>query len=146
MGKPVTSVRTVSAPPQAVFDIISDPRRYAEIQPDIVGIDVLQEDAEGRVERFRETRRMKGREAAVELRITERTPAKRIRFVSDAGGTTWDTVYSLRSEGEGTALHLEMQVRPYKFFARILTPLILPMVRRGIESDMDRVADHFSGR
>ena len=45
--------------------------------------------------RFRETRVMKGREASTVLEVTEYESPRRIRLVSDEGGTIWDTVFTV---------------------------------------------------
>ncbi len=143
MPKPVIIERWIAATPSRVFETLSDPRRYASIQPAITAVEVLASDAEGRVERFRETRLMRGREATCVLEIKERRVNERLRFESDAGGAIWDSVYTLRPERDGTQLTFRMEARPYKFFAKLLTPLIHGMVTRAVTSDFDEVVKHF---
>ena len=71
--------------------------------------------------------------------MTEYQEAERIRLVSDAGGTIWDTVFTVTPKGEQTELRMEMDARPHKLLPRLINPLIRPMVRKAVESDMDAV-------
>jgi len=92
--------------------------------------------------RFRETRVMKGREASTVLEVTEYESPRRIRLVSDEGGTIWDTVFTVAENESGSTLTMVMDARPHKFLARIMTPLMHRMVAKAIESDMDAVKEY----
>lgn len=131
--------RTIDAPPERVFRTIADIREYSEAQPDIVAVEFLSERRYGVGTRFRETRRMGKRETTTELEVTELVENERVRIVSDAGGTVWDSLFTVQGRAGGTELSLVMEARPYKLLARITTPLMTGTLRRALEKDMDAV-------
>lgn len=139
-----TTTRTVSidAPVDRVFDVVAHVDRFAEAVPNIKDVEFLSESRRGEGTRFRETREMKGREGSTILEVTEYVENERVRIVSDAGGTIWDTLFTVRPEGEAsTELEMVMEARPHTLVARISTPLIRGMVSKGIESDLDAVKE-----
>ena len=76
------------------------------------------------------------------LEVTEYESPKRIRLVSDEGGTIWDTVFTVAESASGSTLTMVMNARPHKFLARIMTPLMQRMIAKAIESDMDAVQEY----
>ena len=60
-------------------------------------------------------------------------------MISDAGGTIWDTVFSVSQAGGDVELKMQMDVRPYKLLAKMTNALIRSMVMKGVESDMDAI-------
>ncbi|QEG24042.1 SRPBCC family protein [Mariniblastus fucicola] len=120
----------------AVAEIDSFPQRAEAIQK----VEFLTKQHSGVGTRFRETRLLNGRESKTELEVTEYEPdlpERRIRMVSDQGGTIWDTVFVVTDSGSGSTLNLKMDARPYKLVARIMTPLISGMIKKFIQKDMD---------
>ena len=142
--------RTISAPRELVFKTIADIREFSKIIPGIIKIEILSEQQVGVGTRFLETRVMNGREAVVELEVTEYVENENIRIVSDTNGTIWDTVFSV-SENPGsenqngiptTELKLVMDARTPKITAKVINFLIKGMIKKAIESDMDCVKAH----
>jgi hypothetical protein len=88
---------------------------------------------------------MRGREASTELEVTEYVPDERVRLVSDAGGTIWDTVFTVQADGAGTELSMVMDARPYKLTARVVNPMISRMLTKALEADMDAVKAYCEG-
>jgi hypothetical protein len=82
---------------------------------------------------------MKGRSATSDIRVTEFVPPERIRFISDQGGTIWDSVFSLRTDGDETIVTLAMEATPRTLMAKIMTPLAMKMVGPALESDLEGV-------
>ena len=139
MGR-ITTTRQIDAPAERVFDTVAHIENFRQAVPDIVGIEFLSEVRKGVGTRFRETRKMGKREATVELEVSEYEPNERVRIVSDAGGTIWDTTFRVTpADGGRAAVTMEMQEKPHKLLARILNPLIRPMVRKAVERDLDAV-------
>ena len=136
----VTVVKDINATAEVVFDCIAHIENYAEIQPDIVNVEFLSEQRRGVGTRFAETRRMKNREETVVLEVTEYNPPKSVRIVSDTHGTVWDTTFTVIPTSETTCrLTLTMEVRAYKWLAKVMNLFIMGMVTRHIEADMDQV-------
>ena len=133
--------RTISAPLAAVFDTIADPVNYTKAVPQITKVEFLTDQSAGVGTRFRETRVMRGREAATELEVTEFVRNRRVRLVTKAGGTVWDSVFTVTPAegGHGTRLELVMEARPYRLLARVFVPLMKGIVARAVAGDMDAV-------
>ncbi len=145
MSKRSTS-RQIKAPVAAVFDAITNIEKFPEKNAAIVSVEILTEQINGVGTRFRETRRMGKREAATELECTEFVENERVRFITDQGGTVWDSVFTTKANDEGTLLTLEMDARPHKFMAKIVTPMIFGMISKAIEEDMDGVTAYCEGK
>lgn len=134
-----TAVRTIDAPLERVFDTVAHIENFAKAVPQIVATEFLSDVTSGVGTRFRETRLMHGREATTELEVTEYAENERVRIVADAGGTVWDTVFTVSPDSDGVQLTLTMDARPYRLLSRVVNPFIKGFVRRAIESDMDAV-------
>ena len=132
--------RTIAAPADLVFAAVADVEHFARAVEDIERVEFVSETRAGLGTRFRETRVMRGREATVELEITEFAPPERVRFLSEAGGVQWDTVFEVTAAGDGsTRMSMVMEATPLTFMARLFMPLMKGMVRKAIASDMDAV-------
>lgn len=131
--------RAIDAPVTRVFRTIADIRVFSKAVPDIVAVEFLTECRSGAGTRFRETRQLGAKETTTELEVTEYSENARIRFVSDAGGAEWDSVFTVKEADGGTVLELVMEARPHGLLARIITPLMKGMIRKALEKDMDAV-------
>ncbi|WP_372896002.1 SRPBCC family protein [Stieleria sp.] len=138
----IIATRTIQAPLTVVFQAVSDVRNFRKAVPHITDVEFLSEQQHGVGTRFRETRLMKDREQSVELEVAEFVDNDRVRMVSDAGGTIWDTLFSVSQVGEAVELKMQMDIRPHTFLARLMIPLIRGMVVKGVESDMDAVKSY----
>lgn len=135
------ATRTIDAPVSDVFDLIADPVNYTGALPQIKKVEFLTDQRTGVGTRFRETREMRGREAATELEVTEYVKNQRVRMVSDAGGTIWDSVFTVTptEDDRATRLDLVMEARPYRLLASVFVPLTRGIVAKAIAGDMDAV-------
>lgn len=138
----VETERSIAAAPEQVFQVVAHIEEFQNINPNITNIEFLTESHTGVGTRFKETRLMKGREATSTLEVTEYDPPSSVRMVSDEGGTIWDTIFTVTPQGEGSVLKMHMEARPYKLAAKLVTPLILKMVSKAVESDMDGIKAH----
>jgi uncharacterized protein YndB with AHSA1/START domain len=137
----IQAFRTIAAPAQRVFQSVADIREYSKVQPAIVKVEFLTPSQSGVGTRFRETRRMGSRDVATELEVTEHQPPERVRFVSNSGGATWDTLFTVQSGDtpSSSRLNMTMIAKPNNLLARIMLPLIFGMVRKAVEADLDQV-------
>ena len=140
--KAIHVTRLIKAPLPAVFQAVSDVRNFCEAVPHIINIEFLTDQQVGTGTRFRETRVMKGKEQSVELEVAEYVENDRVRMISDAGGTIWDSVFTVKETTDGVSLDLQMDIRPHKFMARLMVPLIRSMVVKGVEDDMESVKQY----
>lgn len=140
--------RTVDAPVGAVFSVVADVSRFSEAVPHIEHVEFLSEARTGVGVRFRETRVMGNKKATTVLEVTECVPDERVRFVSDHGGTVWDTTFTVEpgAEGRGTRLGMVMEARPHKLVARLLAPLVKGLVAKAVAADLDAVKAYVEAR
>ena len=138
--------RTIAAPADKVFAAVADVRQFSRAVENIERVEFVSDTRTGLGTRFRETRIMRGREATVELEITEFAAPERVRFLSEAGGVKWDTVFTVAAaRGGSTRLTLVMEATPLTFAARLMVPLMKCMVRKAIAADMDAVKVYCEG-
>ena len=139
-------VRSIDAPKEGVFAVVSDITNFSKAVTHITAVEFLSEQRTGVGARFRETREMRGREHSQVLEVTEYVENDRVRMVSDAGGTIWDSLFTVTSDGDGTLLRLEMDARPHTLVARLVTPLIRGMVTKEVGKDMDAIKTYCESR
>ena len=139
--------RTIDAPVEAVFETVADISNFSRAVPHITRVEFLTERRVGAGTRFRETRLMRGREATTELEVTEYERNERVRMVADAGGTVWDSLFTVTPVGDGgsTRLDLVMEARPYRFMSRLLVPLMKGVVAKAVAADMEAVKAWLEG-
>ena len=138
--------RIIRAPATNVFETVADATDYTKAVPEIVEVEFLSDQRSGVGTRFRETRLMGRRQATTELEVTEYVANERIRMVSDAGGTVWDSLFTVTPVGDATRLDLVMEARPYRMLSRILVPLMKRAVAKAVAGDMDAVKAHLEAR
>ena len=132
--------RTTTAPIDLAFATISNPQNFSKVsEDDVVRIESLSDTTSGVGTLFRETRKMGKREATTDLEITECVDNEHVRFVSDAGGAIWDTIYSVSTVDGRTRMDVVMDARPYKLMTGIMIPFIKGMVGKFMAKDMDAV-------
>lgn len=137
--------RTIDAPADRVFETVAHIENFQRAVPHITNVEFLTESHTGIGTRFRETRLMRGREVTTELEVTEYEPNQRVRLVSDAGGTVWDTMFTVRDNDGESVVSLLMDARPHKLTARVMNRVISRMIRKGIEGDLDGVKAYCEG-
>ena len=140
----------IDAPLDAVFGVVSDPQKYADIVPHIIGIRFLTAQDRGLGVRFSETRLVRGQEFRSELEVTEFIDHEKIRLISDDGGTKWvSNIYTVAKD-EGCELRIEMEANAYRLPAMIMNFLCRGLIRKEISKDLDAIkhyceANHRSG-
>ncbi|MBD3166207.1 hypothetical protein GF324_06395 [bacterium] len=135
----VTLTRSIQAPTEAVFGVVSDIRNFSKAVDNIQKVEFLSETQSGVGTRFRETRLMGGREASSVLEVTEFVPGEKVRLVSESQGTVWDSVFTVQPENGGTNLTLHMTATSKNVITKLMVRLMMGMVTKAIAKDMDAV-------
>lgn len=139
----IRAERIVRAPIDCVFSTLARIENFSKAVPGITDIEFLTDQQYGVGTRFRETRVMNGREAKAVLEVVELDENRMIRLVSDEGGAVWDTVFQVEPAGDdGTRMIMNMDARPHTFMARLITPMIIKMVGKFVQADMDSVTQY----
>lgn len=136
------TARHIEAPIAKVFQTLAQVEHFSQAVPGITNVEFLTEQKYGVGTRFRETRMMNGKAAATDLEVTELSENESVRMVSLAGGATWDTLFTVRATSDGTHMEMNMTASAYQFAAQLMLPVIMPIVSKAIESDMDAVKQY----
>src|SRR5262245_47175122 len=135
----VTIIRVIDAPIDLVFKTVAHIDEFSKAIPHIAKIEMLSDIKSGVGTRFRETRLRAGKEMPNVLEVTEYVLNDHVRLVADTDGTVWDTLFTVKTVDGKTEMTMVMDAKPHKFLAKIITPLIMGMVKKEIEKDMDSV-------
>lgn len=98
------AARHVQAPAVVVWQVITDLEGMARHLPGILRLERLSDDGPGtyrRGTRWRETRRMFGREASEVMEVAAVDPERRTDIVAEHGGVRYETGFDLTPAGNG---------------------------------------------
>jgi len=101
----------IERPPADVFRLLTDPGRVLTWLPEVLRLEPLTEGPPAVGTRFRESRRVMGREAQAELEIAAYEPPTRYAVRNVTSGVETTYTYALRPDASGTAIRLVCDVR-----------------------------------
>lgn len=108
-GRPSWSLsldRYVAAPPQVVWDVVTDLEGTTPALPGVVSVERLSDDGPGGYApgtRWRETRRMFGQDATEEMTVVEAEAPRRTVLHAEHGSVRYVTGFELAPAGNGAA-------------------------------------------
>jgi len=140
--------RRIDRPVEEVFAAFTDLRSAPERVGGIERIEVLTGGETGEGTRFRETRKMFGKEATEELTFTEFDPGRSYTLSAESCGTEFSTRFRFSAEDGGTRVQVETRSRPVTFAAKLLSPLGWLMARpmcKAFERDLDDLKSSIEG-
>ena len=132
-------------PIERVFEVASDFRGPADTVGAIERVELLTEGPTGLGTRFRETRKVFGREATEEMEITAFDAPHAYTVASVSCGCEFDWVFRFIQEGhegKATIVEFEMHSRPVTFFAKVTSPLarlMAPMMKKCFDKDFEEL-------
>jgi|ERR687892_544171 hypothetical protein len=132
--------RLIRAPREIVFAVAIDILRWPEVIASIERIELLTPGPVGVGSRFRETRRMFGREATEEMTVSELAPPERFVLTAESHGTRYRAEHVFARAPDATRLTLVFSGEPVSFSARLLSPLGRLMsahLKKQLEADLD---------
>jgi carbon monoxide dehydrogenase subunit G len=145
-----TIARHVDADPDLVFDTLSDFEHAAERIGNIERIEILTDGPIAAGTRFRETRKIFGKEATEELTISVFDQASRHYAVEcESCGCRSRTDVRCTEDGTGTLVSMETTYQPVSMLAKLMAPIgwmMIGTMRKCIEQDLDDLMAHLSGR
>ncbi len=137
-----TLTTTINAAPNTVWDIIADIENSPKVAPEIVRIEMLTPPPFRVGTKWRETRRMNNREAAVVLEVSEVTPGRSYTATSTLMGVEFTSQFTITREREATRLDLHTTSRPITLGGRLfslLSPLFTPAMKKSMQSDLEAI-------
>ena len=141
--EPLKCSRFVRAPRDKVFAVASDLRAAPGRIPAIVALEVLTEGPVRQGTRFKETRRMFGREATEQMEIVEFDAPRSYTVGAESCGARYRSKLSFEPKDGGTEIVMEFRVEPMTLFAKIMGTLMRPMMKKMFKlcaQDLDGLA------
>jgi hypothetical protein len=140
----LTLTRRMHAPVQTVFDVASDLARAAEHIRGILNVELLTPGPVGVGTRWRETRKMMGKEATETLEITAfDQPHSYTVGCSSCGAYMESTFRFVPAGGGATDVTLDLRCEARSLAARLMSPLTNmmfgKMMRQNMEDDLDDI-------
>ncbi|MEV7567713.1 SRPBCC family protein [Streptomyces tanashiensis] len=154
-GTDTTSVvveRRVAASPGRVWEAITDLRDMPRVLSGVERVEVLTEGGFGVGTRWRETRRMLGKEATEEMTVTECEPPDRYVTVAESHGMHYVSAITLTPDGAGaTILRMAFSARPAGgrtpgIVARLLARFGAKAVAKALAKDLSEIATAVESR
>jgi uncharacterized membrane protein len=128
----------IDAPPQLVFELITDLRSAPERIEAIKSLDVLTDGPMGKGTRWRETRVMFGREATEEMEIVDFRPGESYATESESCGCRYRCTLAVSPEGAGTRLSTSFEATAVTFMARVMGAIMMPLMRKAVTKAFDK--------
>jgi uncharacterized protein YndB with AHSA1/START domain len=136
-----TVTRTLSAPPDRVYAMLTDLEGTAGQMRAILRFEKLTPGPTRVGTRWRETRKMFGREASAEMEIKRLEPPRRIEKACEEQGCAYLTVFELQPDGAGrTRVTLTFTAEATGVMGWLMKPmgaLLKGTMRKVIEADFD---------
>lgn len=134
MGFAFETAVVIDAPPDEVFAIASDVSQWAERITAIQKVEVLTGGPIGVGTRFRETRRMFGKEASEEMEFAEFDPPRGYVLVAESHGARYRSGHRFEpvdpaAPERGTKLTMFFTATPQTFAARLMGFLMKPLLK-----------------
>lgn len=125
----VSYEQRIEAPPQRVFEIFTDLERAADRISGIDSLEVLTDGPVGVGTRYRETRKMFGKEATEEMEITAFHPHESYTSEAESHGSHYTAVFRFTPVDDGTATRVQFlfDAKPLNLVAKILAFVTAPL-------------------
>ncbi|WP_406058885.1 SRPBCC family protein [Streptomyces sp. NBC_01077] len=138
--------RRVDASPGRVWESITDLRDMPRVLSGVERVEVLTEGGFGVGTRWRETRRMLGKEATEEMLVTESEPPDRYVTVAESHGMHYVSEITLTPDGAGASiLRMTFSARPAHgrragFLGRLMARFGAKAVAKALAKDLSEIA------
>lgn len=150
-GTMIDATRFVRATPEQVWAVLTDLDGAARVLSGVTAIERVSGAGYAVGTRWRETRRMLGREATEEMWVTEVNAPHRTAVAARSGGTDYTTVFDLSPADGGTTLTMTFSAAAgtsvlHRLFAATLGRLAVSATKKVIVTDLQDIAAAAEGR
>jgi hypothetical protein len=135
-----TLCKQIAAPPAAVFALFSDLEHAAGRIKAITKLELVTPGPVGVGTRFRETRKMFGKDCTEEMQITAFDPGHCYEVTAQSCGAEFRTLFHFEPEGTGTRVDAEFRSRSRSWFAKLMVPLawlMMGTMKKCIDQDLE---------
>jgi carbon monoxide dehydrogenase subunit G len=131
-----------TAPPDVVWAVATDIGGSPATLSGVSAVQMLSEGEFGVATRWRESRRMMGREATEELWVTAVEPLRSYTVEADSSGVHYVSTFRFVPAGDGTDITLTFEGRAHHPVSRVLSVVTGRLMERGVRSALAKdVAD-----
>ena len=139
--------QTIAASPASVWAELTDIPNWSRWLPNLVQLEMLGDDAFGVGTRFRETRKMFGRDATEVFEVTAAQPSQSLGLhVDGREGSSrrgnYRFSYRLEPVAVGTCLHLDASIEGMGWFFKRIGRLFAGGFRRALAADLAAFKRH----
>lgn len=138
----VTVVKQINAPLDRVFALFADIPNAAKNIDGITRVEMLTEGAVGVGTRFRETRKMYGKESTEEMEFTAFDEDRHYTVEAHSHGSHYISTFDFEATDGGTQVTTCFSATPQSFMARLLSflgSMMIKSVAKILEQDMDDI-------
>lgn len=146
-GHTVSLTRAVQAAPDRVWAVLTDLERAPEVLRHVTRVERMTDGPYAVGTRWRETRKVMGKEGTEEMWVAENDPLRRTVIAASSGGTDYRTTFELDPRGEqATALHYTFEAETpdpsgvQKLLWAVFGRLGERATRKMMEQDLDDIA------
>jgi hypothetical protein len=136
----VKSTVRINAPQERVFEAFADLRNAPGRIKSILRLEVLTDGPIGKGTKFRETRKMFGKEATETMEITQFDAPRAYTVEARSCGMHYVSQFDFKPEGAATAVTMTFTGTPETFFAKVMGKIMgkkmAEMCRKLVEKDM----------
>lgn len=144
----VTLHRDVAATPERTFAAATSFPEAATFIRAITRIEMLTQGPVGVGTRFRETRKMFGREATEEFEILEFEPPRRFVMGCENHGCRYRSEFRFTPVSGGTRMEMDFRGEGLTFFTRLMGKLMAPLAKsmmKECSKDLEDIAKRAEG-
>lgn len=130
----------IAAPVAKVFQLASDAPNWAGRIKGITKVEMLTDGPVGVGTRFRETRRMFGKNATEEMEFTAFEPNRGYTLGCQSCGCQYASTFRFEEADGGTRVTMDFDAKPLLFFAKLMSPLgwlMMGSMKKCIQRDLD---------
>lgn len=128
----------IAATPEAVFAFLQDVTHFPEVLTSVVRAEKITDGPVRVGTRFRETRKINGREATAEIEVTAHEPPRRYSATSAQGGITATYHYTLTPEKHGTRINLQAEATATGL-KKLMLPLVVSFMKKEDASHLQKL-------
>ncbi|HEY2784187.1 MAG TPA: SRPBCC family protein [Fimbriiglobus sp.] len=121
--KPIAFSEHVTAPQSATFAAFADFPNVAGRIPEILKVEMLTPGPVKKGTRFKETRKMFGKEATETMEVTAYRPPLAYELSAISSGVAFTSTFQFVPEKGGTRVDCTLVTQPQTFFAKLMAPL-----------------------
>ena len=135
----------IAAAPDEVYRVLIDVERSAEVLPGVSRVEVLSEERSGAGLKWRESRRMMGRDASIELEIVEATRPHRLKIESRVMNTSYESTFTITAASGGTHLAHDFKSVGGGFLAGIIEKMTAGTMKSSMQADLAAIKSYCEG-